>query len=558
MNKGKTLLEYFYDFEKSKADQVYLRQPEGDKWIEYTWKEVGQQARSMATAIHAMDLPANTHIGIVSKNCAHWMIADIAIMMSGHVSVPFYATLTGEQMKEVITISDTKVLFVGKLEVWDNMKKGISSDVKCISFPHYKGNDKIEGFTTWDSLVAKHKPMTKNHYPKLDELFTIIYTSGTTGTPKGVMLNYGAVTSLLDMERKHNNFRLFEAKENRFFSYLPLNHIAERNVVEAASLFSGGTISFAESLATFAKNLSETQPTVFLAVPRIWKKFQLGILGKMPQSRLNLLLKIPIVKNVIKKKIRTGLGLNESVVLLTGAAPMPASLIQWFSKFDLNVREVYGMTENSGGCTLMPENDIRPGTVGKVQYECEVKIHEETGEVMMRAPWNMTGYYKEEAKTKEVIDAQGWLHTGDKGELLKDNFLKLTGRVKDTFKTAKGEYIVPGPIEFKFAKNNNIEQICVAGLGAPQPVAMVVLSEIGLAEEKSLLSKDLEDTLAAINKELAGHERLGAIVVVKDPWSVENGVLTPTLKIKRNVLDDKYLHSYDAWCVDNRKLIWED
>lgn len=558
MSKGKTLLEYFYDFEKSKPNAVYLRQPKGDEWIEYTWAQVGDQARRMASAIKAMDLPPRTHIGITSKNCAHWIMADLAIMMSGHVSVPFYATLSGKQINQVLELSDTKVLFVGKLEVWDNMKTGIPDDVQCISFPHYEGNDKIEGFPKWEDLVAKHEPLKENYYPKLDDLFTIIYTSGTTGTPKGVMLTFNAVTALLDMEREVNNFRLFDSEDNRFFSYLPLNHIAERNVVEAASLFSGGTVSFAESLDTFAKNLGEASPTVFLAVPRIWKKFQLGILSKMPQSRLNLLLRLPVIKNVIKKKIRTGLGLNSANVLLTGAAPMPASLIEWFRKFDLNVREVYGMTENSGGCTLMPEKGGKPGTVGKPHAMCEVRIHEDTGEVLMRAPWNMTGYYKSEEKTKEVIDEEGWLHTGDKGMMTPDGYLKLTGRVKDTFKSAKGQYIVPGPIEFKFAKNDYIEQICVAGLGAPQPVAMIVLSEVGMAEDQSLISKNLEDTLAGINKELENYKRLGALVVIKDPWSVENGVLTPTLKIKRNVLDDKYLEDYTTWCTDKRKVIFED
>ncbi|NJN77294.1 MAG: AMP-binding protein, partial [Saprospiraceae bacterium] len=322
LEASKTLLDYFYEFEKSKANEVYLKQPINGVWKDYTWAEVGRQARSMAAALKAMDLPAKSHIGILSKNCAHWIMADLAIMMSGHVSVPFYATLTAESLTEVLTLSHTKVCF-GEIRNLGTTKSGLIDDIKCITFPHHPGNSEITGYDTWDDLVAKNKPISVEYYPTLEELYTIIYTSGTTGTPKGVMLDYGAVSRLLENERQSNMLRLFEGNEHRFFSYLPLNHIAERNIVEAASLGTGGSISFVESLDTFAKNLKDTEPTVFLAVPRIWTKFQLGILGKMPQSRLNILLKIPLINNVIRKKITEGLGLDKAKILLTGAAPMP-------------------------------------------------------------------------------------------------------------------------------------------------------------------------------------------------------------------------------------------
>jgi len=193
LDTAKTLLDYFYEFEKSKANEVYLRQPINGNWKTYTWAEVGNQVRRMATALKAMDLPPKTHIGILSKNCAHWIMADLAIMMSGNVSVPFYATLTAENLKEVSELSHIKVMFVGKLETWEQQQTGVSSEVKCISFPHLPGNSKITGYPTWDELIAQHEPMTTEYYPALDELFTIKYTSGTTGTPKGVMLTYGSI-----------------------------------------------------------------------------------------------------------------------------------------------------------------------------------------------------------------------------------------------------------------------------------------------------------------------------------------------------------------------------
>lgn len=554
LDTAKTLLDYFYEFEQSKANEVYLRQPIDGAWKTYTWAEVGQQVRSMVTAIKAMNLPPKTHIGLLSKNCAHWIMADLAIMMSGHVSVPFYATLTAEQLEEVLTLSDTKVLFLGKLETWEKQKAGVADDIQCITLPHLPGNSKIEGYPTWDDLVAKNKPTSVEYYPTLDDLFTIIYTSGTTGTPKGVMLTYGSVASLLETERQTNMLKLFEGDVHRFFSYLPLNHIAERNIVEAASISTGGSISFVESIDTFAQNLQETKPTVFLAVPRIWTKFHLGILGKMPQNRLNVLLKIPFINNVIRKKIKGGLGLDEAKILLTGAAPMPTHLLNWYQTLGITIQEVYGMTENCAGCTMMPANGIKSGTVGKPLGNVQIRIDEETGEVQTKAPWNMIGYYKSPDKTAEVL-VDGWIHTGDQGEITKDGYLKLTGRVKDTFKTTKGKYVVPSPIEAKFA-NNFIEQICVIGLGIPQPMALINLSEIGLEADKDEVNESLSELLKEVNSQLASYQKVKKIIIMKEPWSVDNGCLTPTMKIKRNVLDKTFKEQYDDWFAMNDAVIW--
>ena len=556
LDTAKTLLDYFYEFEKSKANEVYLRQPINGNWKTYTWAEVGNQARRMATALKAMDLPPKTHIGILSKNCAHWIMADLAIMMSGNVSVPFYATLTAENLKEVLELSHTKVMFLGKLETWEQQQAGVPSDIKCISFPHLPGNSKITDYPTWDELIAQHEPMTTEYYPALDELFTIKYTSGTTGTPKGVMLTYGSIAQLLETERQTNMLKLFEGDEHRYFSYLPLNHIAERNIVEAASLATGGSISFVESQETFIQNLQETRPNIFLAVPRIWTKLHLGLLTKMPQSRLNLLLKIPIINNVIRKKIKTGLGLDQAKILLTGAAPMPIHLLNWYKKLDITIQEVYGMTENCAGCTLMPANGIKPGTVGKPLGNVQIRIAEETGEVQMKAPWNMIGYYDAEEKTKEIL-RDGWVHTGDQGEITKDGYLKLTGRVKDTFKTTKGEYIVPAPIEWKFAKNEYIEQICIVGLGIPQPIALVNLSEIGQAADKAEVTASFNEMLETINPTMESYNRVKKIIIMSELWSVENDILTPTLKIKRNVLNKRYRDQFDDWYAEADAVLWK-
>ncbi|MCU0444586.1 MAG: AMP-binding protein [Microscillaceae bacterium] len=551
-----TMLEKFYHWESVRPQSVFMRQPINGTYRDYTWWEVGQQARKMVTALQSMGLPQGTNIGIVSKNCAHWIMADLAIQMAGYVSVPFYPSLVAEQLNLVLNHSQTKVLFVGKLDVWQGMKAGIPESVRCIAFPPYPGNDSVEepGFDRWDDLIAQYEPSQRNYVPDLQDLATIIYTSGTTGNPKGVMNNY--YNSAVGMA-KGASYLEVNSPDCRFFSYMPMCHIAERALVEGGCIYSGGTIYFAESLDTFAKNLQDCQPTHFLAVPRIWTKFQLGILSKMSQKKLNNFLKIPILSGIIKKKIRKGLGLSQAKVILTGAAPMPASLLDWYKKLGINIQEVYGMTENGGACTIMPKLRNKIGTVGKPYDYVSLKIDPTNGEVLMKSDLIMQGYYREPEMTAETIDTEGWLHTGDMGEIDAEGYLKLTGRVKEMFKTAKGEYVAPGPIEWKFATNNDIEQIAVMGSGLPQPVALVVLSDIGKAKSPAEVKAGLLASLKIINPELVPYQRLHQIIVCREAWTVDNGLLTPTLKTKRNFLEKKYQTLMEVSYEKNEQVIFE-
>lgn len=552
----RTLLEFFYQWEKEKPNEIFLRQPRGARWETHTWSEAGMMARRLVTALRDQGLEAGDKVGLVSKNCYHWIIADLAIMMGGFVSTPFYPNLTAGQLRQVLRLSQAKALFVGKLDEWEEMKVGVPDDIPIIRFPHYEGNARVTEGQDWNELLERYEPVEGNPKPGLHDLWTIIFTSGTTGLPKGVMLDYYAPSALLHNERINNNLRIFEGTDHRFFSYLPLNHIAERVIVEIAAIITGGTISFAESLDTFAKNLQETAPTLFMAVPRIWTKFQLAILERLPQKRLELLLKVPLVASLIRRKIKKGLGLASARILLTGAAPTPDVLKEWYRRLGLTLLEVYAMTENTGGCTLMPSDDIRPGTVGKPLPNVELKIDQETGEVLMRAPWVMQGYYGDEEKTAHVL-RDGWLHTGDQGDIDGDGYLRLTGRVSDTFKSAKGKYIVPAPIEWGFAKNTFIEQVAVVGLAIPQPLALVVLSELGLNAERTEVIASLQQTLQEVNASLPNYERLKAVIIVKDPWAVDNGILTPTMKIRRDVLNQRYQEYFQLWYDEQHSVIWE-
>ncbi len=549
----KTPIENFFHWENTTPDNIYLNQPVGNENKQYSFKETGNQARRMASALKAMNLPPQSHIGIVSKNCAHWIISDLAIAMAGHISVPFYATLIADQINQVLVHSECKVLFVGKLDSWKTMKDGIPASVKCIAYPSFYDGCPASEMDEWDSVISGHEPLQENIEPKPEDLFTIIYTSGTTGVPKGVMLTNESAISALNFTKSEIGI---DTKNARFFSYLPLCHIAERNIVESASMATGGTIFFADTLESFQKNLQEAMPTHFLAVPRIWTKFQQGILAKMPQSRLDLLLQIPFVKAVIKSKIQKGLGLADAKVILTGAAPMPPSLLDWYKKLGITIREAYGMSENVGAHSMMPADAVKSGTVGKPYEKVETRIHPETGEIQMKAPWNTIGYYKEPILTEGLLQ-DGWLCTGDMGEMDSEGYLKITGRVKDMFKSAKGEYIVPSPIENMLSVNPIFEQVCVAGAGLPQPIVLIVLSEIGRNMERHALIESIDTTVKRVNPNFKNYEAIKQAIVVKDGWTVDNNMLTPTMKIKRNVVEANYKAQMEEWAELNEAVIFE-
>jgi len=544
----RSLVEWFYHWEKETPDSVFLRQPVGDDWIEYTWKQVGDEARRMAAFLRSQGLIAGDHIGIISKNCSHWLIADIAIMMGGYVSVPLYPNLVGEQLRQVLEHSEVKLLFVGKIEEWESMKEGIPEKLQCVTLPE----SHVKSYESWQSITSSHEPLKENFMPDEMELCTIIYTSGTTGSPKGVMYNHRQLKLSAAAAKYVINFY---DKKHRYFSYLPLCHVAERMIVELGALHCGGVISFAESLDTFMQNLANARPTIFFAVPRIWTKFQMGVWEKLPQSKLDVLLKLPLIGGLVKSKIRKGLGLNDAEYCLTAAAPCPPSLHAWYNALGVQLLELYGMTENVGACTLMHPDNIKMGTVGQPYRGSELKIDDETGEILMKAPWLMQGYYKEPAMTASVL-RNGFLHTGDMGEIDAEGFLKITGRVKDTFKTSKGEYIVPGPIEWGYSLNGYIEQICVLGRGLPQPVALLVISDKAMKKNRAEIEKSLIDTMEAVNKDLVDYEKVKKVIVMKEPWTTENGILTPKMSIKRNVLEGKYEENLQSWYTTESTVIW--
>ena len=551
----KSVIEYFYESESTTPDKIFLRQPKGDQWIELTYKEAGIEARKVAAYLRDIGLGEGDHIAIYSKNCYHWILSDLAIMMIGAVSVPLYASLSKSGLKEVLELSDSKAIFVGKLDAFGERKEAISSDMKVIRYPQYAGNATVDVGEKWEDIIAKYEPVTDNYAPDLDDLWTIKFTSGTTGTPKGVMHIHRTPSLIMENERKTGWIGIYNMKDHRYFSFLPLNHVGERLGMEVPAICTNGTISFAESLDTFAKNIQETQPTMLFAVPRIWTKFYLGVLAKMPQKKLDTLFKIPIVSGIIKKKIRTGLGLRDAKVVATGAAITPKYLKDWYKKLGLHLIEAYGMTEVCGSMTNGVEKDAPADSVGRAIPHGEVKIDDETGEILMKTPYIMTGYYKDPEKTAEVLK-DGWMHSGDKGTIDEKGYVRVIGRVKDAFKTSKGSFITPNPMEEVIAKNDYVEQCCVVGLGIPQPMAMINLSEIGQSADKTTVEESFRNDIQALNKTLESYKRISTVVIDQNTWSIENELITPTLKVKRPKLDERYGKDYLNWHEAKEDVMW--
>jgi len=557
MAKNKLILDYVYDHEASQPDKVYLTQPLGqDKVADYTWKQTLDQARRMATYLKSRNFEPGARIAILSKNCAHFFMAELAIWMAGYTTVAIFPTETAETVNYVLEHSEASLLFVGKLDTWNQQEPGVPAGLPRIAFPLAPRTD----YATWNSIASRTEPMGGRPARAPDDTAMIIYTSGSTGQPKGAMVGFGAITRAAEGIVGDLRARLGE-RDNRMLSYLPLAHSFERSWVEAASLVDGRThLFFAESLDTFLQDLRRARPTLFVSVPRLWLKFQQGVFAKMPAAKLERLLRIPLLGRLVAKKVLKGLGLDAVVQAGSGAAPIPAELIAWYRRLGLHLYEGYGMTEDNSYSHSANERHGAPGYVGVPLPGVQVRLSPE-GEVLIKSPGQFSGYCKQPELTAASFTEDGFFRTGDLGELRADGLLKITGRAKELFKTAKGKYVAPAPIENRLLASPLIELALVSGLGQPAPYALVVLNETlrarqGDAAQRAGLQPQLGALLQQVNAELAGHEKLALIVVAAEPWSIDNGLLTPTMKIRRGRIEAAVAPSVPGWYASGAKVVW--
>lgn len=540
-------LEAFMDWENKTPNRTFLIQPINGKVITYTFKEAKDEVCKIASKLKSYNLPKHSHVALLSKNCAHWLLSDLAIMMAGYVSIPIYPTLSASSIHQILEHSESKAIIIGKLDDFKSQKSGIPN-IHKISVGVFGEN---EG-DLWEDIIKHQKPLETLPTIDTNQLHTIIYTSGTTGTPKGVMHSVGNIMESMRVIKSIIKLPPLP----RLFSYLPLAHVAERVGIGTHGIVIGAEFSFAESLETFASDLEKCQPHLFMAVPRIWAKFQEKILESIPQKRLNALLNIPLVNGLVKAKLKQKLGLKDASFIVSGAAPLSVNLIKWFKKINVTIFQVYGMTEDCIISHATRPNENKMGTVGKALDTVQVKFSPE-GEILIKNNCLMKGYYKSPEITASVFDDAGFFKTGDKGEYDHDGYLTITGRAKDEFKTDKGKYISPSQIEMLLSKNTDIEQICVVGTGIPQPIALITLSELGRAKSKETLSNSLIETVKSINPSLEKHEKVEKIVIMKEDWTVDNNLITPSLKVKRNSIEKIHQQFYASWFETNDKVIFE-
>ena len=552
-------LQCLYRWERDAPTRIALTQPMGGGAVlDFTWAEVADQVRRMASHLKAQGWEPGSKVAILSKNCAWWLMSDLAIWMAGYVSVPLYPTLAPETIRQILTHSESRACFVGKLDGWEGMKAGVPDGLPCYAYP-LSPPDVVARCPGWDALCAAQAPLQGQTVRGAEELATLIYTSGTTGMPKGVMHSFASFAWAMDSGLK----RIPMFADDRMLSYLPLAHVVERVLVEHGWLRTGFRVYFAESLETFAADLQRARPTLFFSVPRLWVKFQHGVHHKLPPAKLDRLLGIPLVGTLVRRKVLKALGLNHCRFAAGGAAPMPVALLAWYRRLGLPINEGYGMTENLAVSHLTVPGQNQEGTVGPTYDGVDARIDAETGEIQMRSGALMLGYYKAPELSRAAFSADGWLRTGDRGRIDAQGLLSITGRLKDLFKTSKGKYVAPAPIEDKLMLHDAVEACVVVGANLGQPLGIVMLSaevaaRAGEPAKRSELDASLQQHLQSINAQLDPHEQLACVVVVTKAWTVDNDLITPTFKVKRNRIDEVYAPLYEAWEASGRPVIWHD
>ena len=553
-----TLVSRLMHWATEQPDAMYMTQPlEETKVQTFTWEQTFTQVKQFSAYLLQLDLPPQSKIAIIGENSAHWIIADLAIMMAGHVSVPLFPSLDAKTAAYVFDHSEVKAAFIGKmtsnLESWQSLKTVVEQfSLHTITTPMAPTDAKG---TIWVQVLATTTPLANNSIslPNEEDLATIIYTSGSTGLPKGIM---HCARSMLSVQ---SAFAM--TKNDRLISYLPLAHAAERALIETCSLVFGCPIYFSHNQETFLQDMQRAQPTVFFSVPRLWLKFYKNVRAQLPEEHWSLLCagKLP---EAGKQAIISSLGLAQTRIAITGSAPTPEEVINFFLNLDLELLDCYGMSENFANSHVTRAGQIRVGYVGSPNDGVNVKLSDD-GEILVQSPGQMMGYYKQEDKTKADMTAEGYFKTGDRGEIDELNRLKITGRAKDIFKTSKGKYVAPAPIERQLATNTLFGSVCVMGDGYPNPFAVATLNlEMGLdathlsTADKEQIEQQVNAILNTVNETLPPYERLAFLTITSDQWTPQNGLLTPTLKIKRPDIESRYLPLAETWFGFGKNCHW--
>lgn len=561
MKPSTLILDHVYEHEARQADRVFLTQPfSAGQVTDFTWAQTMAQARRMASHLKSLNLPPGACIAMLAKNSAHFFMAELAVWMAGATTVAIFPTETADNIGYVLRHCEAKLLFIGKLDTWALHKSSIPTDLPCIALPWAPD----VGCETWDAIIARTPPMAGQPRREADELAMLLYTSGSTGLPKGVMQSFGSITAAaIGIDALGLKLNGGERLEERVLSYLPLAHVYERAWIECVALLCGNMhVYFTESLATFMADIQRAQPTLFYSVPRLWAKFQQAVLSHIPAAQLDVALSDPAMASVVGKTVLENLGLAQVRIAGCASAPVPADLLRWYRRLGLDLLEGYGMTEDfaySHNCAFS-SSAASVGTVGRPFPDVQTRLAED-GEVLIKSPGQLVGYYKQPDLTAESFTSDGFFRTGDLGRYDDEGQLILTGRKKELFKTAKGKYVAPAPIENRLNAHPLIELSMVSGVGRPMAYAVLVLDEhvrprVIDPAVRAQVETELTRLLQDVNSAQSSHEQLHMLVVIGEPWSMEAGTLTPTMKIKRSHIEAGVADAVDGWYASGAPVVW--
>ncbi len=520
--------DYLEQWASEASDAIWLRDRQGDAFTAWSWQTAKSEIDAVAAWLEAR-FGTGVKMAILSRNRAHWFLADFAITASGNVAVPIFTTIPAPSARYVLEFSETKLLFLGEAQNWDAVSGALPEGTEIVCLP---GVEIDRPHLRWDDLLAEAAGSRPRHRCDADDVLSLVFTSGTTGVPKGVMQTHASMILPI-----HRFAAAFAVREHpRFLSYLPLSHIGERQLVEAYSLLYRGTVTFNESLATLLRDLRDVRPNFVFGPPRIWEQLQQTVLAEF-ESQHALDRALAGDGDAVRARVDAILGLGDSDYCLTAAAPTPPALIEWFGRVGVQLLEGYGQTE-AMGLVASTRTEFRVGSIGKPLAGVDYKLSDED-ELLIRADGLSPGYYEMPDKTAELY-RDGWLHTGDKARVDEDGFLYLTGRVKDYFKTIQGKFVAPVPIESDFADNPHTAQVCLLGRGYSKTVMVCVLNEFAQRCDRAEVERTLRAKAETINTQVEKHARVGALIVCREAWTIENEVLTPTLKIRRERVEARF------------------
>ena len=576
------MLERIFDFHYNQLSQFpkkdALTYKINGKWVPTSTQSMIEQAEALASGLIELGLQPGDKVGLISNNRSEWLITDLGILIAGMINVPIYPTITEEDYEYILNNAEVKVCFVSDEDLFTKVN---SVKPKVSSLKHLYSYDSVSNCDNWSKVKELGKGKNKEKIDAIkagvkgDDLATLIYTSGTTGRPKGVMLTHTNLVSNSVASRK----RLPLGSDSKSLSFLPLCHVYER-MISYLYFHTGTSIYYAESLETIGDNLREVQPDVFTAVPRLLEKVYDKIVAKGTEltgikkalffwalglgQRYELNgangtfyeFQLKLANKIIFNKWREALGGNAKAIA-SGAAALQPRLARVFLAAQIPVMEGYGLTETSPVLAVNEEaNDgVRIGTCGRALDNVQLKIADD-GEILAKGPNVMQGYYKNEQATKDVFTEDGWFKTGDLGTLVEGQYLKITGRKKETFKTSGGKYVAPQLLENKMKESNFIEQIMVIGESEKHPAAIVQPSFDYLKEwcKRKNISYTTDAEMVKVerihnrimkeidfyNEGFAQYERVKKIILAPTVWGIDSGEMTPTMKIKRRVLMENF------------------